>query len=64
MMLKYMLVTGLQYDGESLEDMERRERAMKEHNDRVDELYAEWERQRSLPMPSMREWAKARGLIA
>jgi hypothetical protein len=61
-MLKYVMVRGLQYAGESLEDMERREEAMEENNRRVDELYADWERQRKTPMRSMIQWAAERGL--
>jgi len=60
--VKYVLVTGLQYAGETLEDMDRREKAMREHNARMDELDAEAARQRALPMPAMRAWAAARGL--
>jgi len=60
--VKYVLVTGLQYAGETLQDMDRREKAMGEHNAKMDELQAEDDRQRRLPMPSMRPWATARGL--
>ncbi len=63
-MLKYVLVKGLQYEGESTEDMARREAAMEENNRRVDELYADWERQRRTPMRSMIDWAAKRGMLA
>jgi hypothetical protein len=61
-MLKHILIKGLQYEGETDEAMRRREAAMEENNRQVDALYADWARQRITPMPSMREWAAARGI--
>ncbi len=62
-MLKYIFVKGLRYGNESEEKAQAREQAMEENNRRVDELYADWERQRKTPIPSMIEWAKRRGLL-
>jgi hypothetical protein len=58
-MLRCVIVKGLQYEGETLDDMDRREREMQEHNDNLDRLL--W--LNSLPMLSMRDWAFQRGLI-
>lgn len=62
-MLKHVIVSGLCYGNETADDMERREKAMAEDNARVDALYADWERQRKTPMPSMQEWAVNHGII-
>jgi len=64
MFRKIVYVKGLQITGETLEDMEIREAATEAHNARVDALYADWKRQRAMPMPAMREWARKRGLIS
>lgn len=61
-MLKHLFIPGLQYEGESAEDMDRRETAMAENNRRVDELWADWERQKATPMNSMKDWAAQRGI--
>ena len=58
-MLRYVIVK-VQYKGETLEQMDERERIMEEHNRRLDELC--W--RNSLPMRSMRTWAEKRGLIS
>jgi len=58
-MIRYVIVKGLQYSGESLDDMERREAAMEKHNADLDKML--W--RNSLPMRSMRKWAEQRGLI-
>jgi hypothetical protein len=58
-MLRYIIIKGLQYSGETLDDMERREAAMDKYNRELDEML----RLNSLPMPAMREWAKERGLF-
>jgi hypothetical protein len=62
-MLKYVIVKGLQYEGETIDDMDRREREMEKHNKRIDNLYSDWKRQRNQPMPSMQDWAKEHGMI-
>ncbi len=62
-MIKHVIVKGLCYGNETAEDMLRRERMMEEDNRRVDELYADWERQRKTPIPSMIPWCKQRGLL-
>ena len=61
-MLKYVFIKGLRYEGEGEEAAQAREAAMEENNRRVDELYADWERQRKTPMPSMQEWARRHGI--
>ena len=62
-MIKYVIVKGLCYGNETAEDMIRREQLMEENNRRVDELHADWERQRKTPIPSIIPWAKERGII-
>lgn len=62
-MLKYVIVKGLQYEGESVDQMEERERLMEESNRRVEALNLDWERQKRTPMRSMISWAKSRGLL-
>ena len=59
---KIAFVKGQQIQGETLEDMEIRERVTEAINARIDYLRADWERQRKTPMPAMREWARARGI--
>lgn len=62
-MLKHVIVHGVQYGTETVDDMERREKAMQAANDRVDALREDWERQRRTPMRSMIHWARKRGLL-
>lgn len=62
-MLKYVVVTGLVYGGETNEQADAREKAMIEHNLQVDERQAEWDKRRRAPMPSMQRWAKERGIV-
>ena len=59
-MLKYIFVPGLQYEGETDEQMAAREAAMIENNRLFDEPQADWRKQRELPMPAMRRWYEAR----
>lgn len=60
--MKILYVHGVQYEGETLDQMSAREQACRDHNERFDAQLAEWERQRRTPMTSMIEWAKARGI--
>ena len=54
---------GIQYERETPDQMRERDRLTAEHNAKVRAQYEDWKRQRETPMPSMREWAKKRGLI-
>lgn len=58
-MIRCVIVTGLQYEGETLDEMEEREQRMREHNARLDEMI----RVNSLPMQCMRKWAEDRQII-
>lgn len=62
-MLYHLLIPGIQYEGETLADMERREKAIRKHNAKVDALRADWQRQQRTPMRSMIGWAKRHGLM-
>lgn len=46
-----------------MEEADARDRAMIEHNRRMDELAEDYKRQRREPMPAMREWAAKRGFV-
>lgn len=58
-MLKYIVVEGLQYEGETVEQMTARETARLSHNAKVDRLVA----RNRLPMAAYREWAARHGLF-
>jgi hypothetical protein len=61
-MLEYIYIPGLQYSNESREQAEDREKKMEDHNRIARAHNEEMERQRKLPMKSMREWAILRGI--
>lgn len=61
-MLEYIYIPGLQYANESPQQAEAREKKMEDHNRTARAHNKEMERQRKLPMKSMREWATLHGL--
>lgn len=61
-MLRFVVLRGVQYAGETVEEMDRRERAMLAHNRRIDAQQARDENDRRRPLPSCEQWAIARGL--
>lgn len=58
-----VMVPGVQYSGETVEDMDRREKEMMEANRLEDERQADFERQKKTPMKSMIDWAKQHGIL-
>lgn len=62
-MIKYVIVTGLVYEGETIEHADAREREMIAHNNLVDELQQNWSWQKRCPMRSMIPWAIKHGVL-
>jgi hypothetical protein len=61
-MIQILHIPGIQYEGETIEQAEERDRRTIEANRR---LLAEWkesDRQRAAPMRSMQKWAEDRGI--
>jgi hypothetical protein len=56
-----LVIKGLRYQGETTAQMDARERAMEEHNQREEARLAAEAAARIAPMPAMRAWAIAHG---
>lgn len=61
--MRYVFVTGIQHDGETIQEMDRRDKAMQERHRLEDDRIASEARQRREPMEAMREWAKERNIL-
>lgn len=61
-MIQILHIPGIQYEGETSEQAEERDRRTAEANRRMLEEWKEGERQRAAPMRSMRKWAEERGI--
>ncbi|SRR6266705_1550141 len=53
---------GIQFEGETVEQMDERDHRIAQHNHEVQQLHQDWAKQRATPMPAMREWAIKHGL--
>jgi hypothetical protein len=62
-MIQILHIHGIQYEGESRQQAEERDRRTAEANRRHKEEWEEGERQRAAPMKSMQQWAKDRGIF-
>lgn len=61
-MIQILHIPGIQYEGETREQAEQRDRRTAKANRRLKEEWEEGQRQRAAPMKSMQEWAKKRGI--
>ncbi len=62
-MIQILHIPGLQYEGETPEQAEERDRRTVEANRKLRDEWQEGERQRLAPMESMKQWARDRGII-
>lgn len=63
-MIQILHIPGIQYEGETPEQAEARDRRTIEANRKMREEWEEGERQKRSPMKSMQQWALARGIIS
>ncbi len=56
-------IPGLQYEGETPEQAEERDRRIIEANRKLEAEWQEGEGQRLAPMKSMQKWARDRGIL-
>lgn len=61
-MIQILHIPGLQYEGETPEQAEERDRRIIETNRRLRDEWLDGRRQRRAPMKSMQQWAQDRGI--